>query len=463
MQFLFFLILFSNTLKAESDINSSEFLDKPHRELKKKSENLLHITWSAENELSIEKKEIDRAVYEDVEQSIIEFRLDITDLAEQKFSKESIADWHLNMINLNRLAFDKVQNSSFFNDSTGAKRVTALIVNDIVSNWIRDAIAVAGHEKAHSETAERFGAETSYGHDSKPGKDLSLGDLFLTLLAHPFSEKSAWASWRTDEPLAPEQIAAISAGGLNYQMDLAADIVDQNIKNNQFHVVDVTPILNNKASIWFYYHSADKKNSDLENYVRRLAEQGHIKSDSQDSVLKRLSNLSILTVLLSGSSINSFKALSRYIKKGDTSIEVTGFNTRAGKVTLPEFETFLNTTNVSVRVSSYLIQDDGAILQAGYEQPVIGDRSGLEINLGAHKQLKKRLYAEGGVRYNTESDSYGGVVELGYNLNKSWRLIGGLDYESGKNGGTWAGGRKHGYVFDGQDETFGYLHFQLQF
>ena len=64
--------------------------------------------------------------------------------------------------------------------------------------------------------------------------------------------------------------------------------------------------------------------------------------------------------------------------------------------------------------------------------------------------------------YNTENSSYGGYMELGYELGSGWRLMGGLDYESGKKGGTWFGQRRHHFL-DNKEKIFGDLQIRKRF
>ena len=399
-----------------------------------------------------------KTIYKGVEDSIVGFRLNIIELANQKVSKESLADWYLTINNLNRKAFDFIQTTKFMKDSTKAKRIAMIIVNSIVSFWLSNPLLVIGHEKSHAEAAESFGVdEISYGHTAYPNREMSLGTLFLILLRNP-GRGNAYT--KTDKKnLSHKELTALSAAGLNYQMVVASKLVNQNIKNERTHAVDTTYLLNTKMAIGIYYTTAG---NDLKEYVNGLVEQGHIEPGSQNQVIKKLAKLNLLTAFLSGSVINSFQAYSQYIENGDPSEEIITFDTGIGRVTWPEFEVFLNAVNITLKSYSYVIRENGAIYQIGYETPLEGDRDGEELSFGSYRKLNDKWDIEGVVRYNTKSRSYGGSFELGYDLNEHWRLLGGLDYERGKNDGTWAGQRRHSSV-DGGKDIASYLLLQLRF
>ena len=122
---------------------------------------------------------------------------------------------------------------------------------------------------------------------------------------------------------------------------------------------------------------------------------------------------------------------------------------------------FLNTENISVRGSGALILDK-VIYQMSCEKPIKGNLTGTELSLSAYKSFKDKLHIEGQARYNTRNNAYGGYVELGYELGAGWRLMGALDYENGKNGGTWAGQRRY-HILDNKSEFAKHLQIQKRF
>ena len=447
-----FFILFSKAISAENLHNTSL---QDHSELSTSSSEL---TEEATTYLSDLVKNMNEEVQRNIEDSIIEFRIDIIELTKKEASKESIADWYLNMNNLNRLAFDRIQKMDFLNDSK-AKRLGVALVNDIVSVWISRSIAITGHERAHAEAPEKLGAETFYGHTSNPCEKMSLGSIFLLLLSSPL-KGTAYTSWRfSDKTLSPKEEASIEAAGLNYHKTLASNLTAQNIRNGQTHMIGLIHLLYNKAAIGFYHYlNKPPLFNDLKHYVDSLEEQGYIEAGSQERVIRKLAQLNLLTVLMSGSIINSFRAHIEYIKSGDINIELITFDTGIGKITWPEFDVFLNTENISIRgAGAFLIMENGMIYQIEYEKNL----NGTEISLSAYKLIKDKLHIEAKTRYNTGNSAYGGHLELGYELGYGWQLVGVLDYENGKNGGTWAGQRKY-YTLDGE-EFSGHLYIQKRF
>lgn len=402
---------------------------------------------------------INEEVKKEVSNSIAQFEFKISELAKKGVSKEHLADWYLNMTNLNRLAFDKIQSMGFLSDSK-AKRLAATTVNTIVSGWISRALALTGHERAHTTVAEKLDLKFGYGHDSSPDKKMSLGTMFLALLTE---KGNPFATWEADKPISENQKALFSIAGINFQNSLASDITTQNLRSQNIHATDAFHLLYNKAAIGAYYFvDKESDSSDLKQYVDSLEARGLIEPNSQDKTLEKLANLSILTTMLSGSTIDTIKANAEFIKSGNTSSKITTFDTRFGKVTLPEFDTFLNTTNASVKSSSALIRGKN-IYQLSYEKPVIGDLSGEEVSFGAYQPINKEVYADGAIRYNTNSNSYGANLELGYELENGWQLVSGIDYEKSKNGGTWYGQRKYNYELEDGSIISGYLSVRKKF
>lgn len=363
--------------------------------------------------------------YKGVEESILDFKLSTLGLTGKEISKEGISQWYLNMTNLNKLAFDKVQSMGFLDDSK-AKRLAHLLVNDIVAGWVSRAMAITMHERAHSTAAGNSGASNiTYGMSKMPDKDLSIGGLFLGLLS---GQGGASTSYYKQGGFTPEDNALISAAGINSQKTFAQNMSDDMVKKRKVHVADTVNYAINKLSYEIYYAvDQDSSQSDLKAYFNGLEEQGFISEGSSNSHMDKAAKLSALTSLMSGRTIDTYRANAEYIKTGKTSVDILSFPTPYGGVTLPEMTVYLNRTNVSVNTSMSLLKKDGSTYTASIEKSVYGENI-TEYNVAAHIPYRDFTIAPN-VTANTRG-GFGAGVEMGYNVkNSKWEVFGGVTYD----------------------------------
>jgi hypothetical protein len=375
--------------------------------------------------MGISVTNVKRITYEDVEKSIIDFKITTLGLSESEISKEGISEWYLNMANLNKLAFDKVQGMGFLEDSK-AKRLAHLLVNDIVAGWVSRATAITMHERAHSTAAENTGAtDITYGMSGMPDKELGIGGLFLGLLS---GKGGASTSYYKQGGFSPEDLTLISAAGINSQKTFAQNLSEDMLKKRKVHVADTVNYAINKLSYEIYYTvDQDSSQSDLKSYFDGLEGQGYIATGSAKSHMDKAAKLSALTSLMSGRTIDVYRANAQYIKTGKTSVDILAFPTPYGKVTLPEMNVYLNRTNVSVNTSMSLLKENGTTYTASIEKSVYGENV-TEYNVAAHIPYRNFTIAPN-VTANTRG-GFGTGVEMGYDVeNSKWEVFGGVTYD----------------------------------
>lgn len=366
-------------------------------------------------------------VRDTTEKEIIKFRADTLSLANEELSKEGVSNWYANMINLNKLAFLSIKKLEIMDD-TEAKRWAVSIVNNLVAGWLSRANALTMHERSHIEAAKAAGAtSTWYATGDDPHKKITLGQLFLNLNTGTGRPS---AHWLFDKLPSNEESASIAAAGLNQQIAFSEKISDEAIRSGKFHSTEAVHYLMNKLSYNIYYLKDTKSDlSDLKNYTESLARQGVIDKNQVDETMKQVNNYTILTTLMSGRTWDGVRANSEYIKTGKSSVDILSFETSAGKVTWPEFNTYLNSNSVSVKGSSSLIQANGPIHGVSIESSVLGKKS-TEVALNTYIP-RGRTYYSTTVRYNSEN-KFGAHLEAGLNLKDSkWSLFGGVDIDNG--------------------------------
>ena len=144
------------------------------------------------------------------------FEVDFVHLARGEFTAENVAQWYMNMVNLNKIALEEINRAGILNQ-TEAGRLALSMVNTIVSGWLTKAASTALHEKGHGQAAEKLGAH-SVSYRTPGGKDMSLGNLFLHLIARGGGARTRHEHHRE---LSATERAAISAGGFNQQIHLS--------------------------------------------------------------------------------------------------------------------------------------------------------------------------------------------------------------------------------------------------
>jgi hypothetical protein len=314
-------------------------------------------------------------VNQDIKQTIAndfsQFRLTTEMLATKNPTKEALADWYFNMVNLNKLAFDKIRSYGIIKDESEAQRLSLVIVNGIVSTWLEQAFDTSMHEMSHAEAAKAAGADQIWFATMKhPDQQLTIGGLFQNLM---FKGGGAYTYYQGNNGFTPNQMASISGAGLNHQTKFAELLAKDSSVKGQFHQTELIPYLINKFSVPLYY-SIDRssESSDVKTYVESLAAQGKIKPDEINETMSKMAKFATISGLLSGRTWEGLQATMGYVKTGNATADTLKIKTPVGDVTWPEVSTYLNIDNISMKANTNLKTSTTANYDIAIEKSVVG-------------------------------------------------------------------------------------------
>lgn len=371
---------------------------------------------------------VEQEAVKKIEDAAIEYKVSTLALAGKDITEEGIAEWYANMTNMNKLAFDVINKMDFMKDAGAAKRMAATIVNGIVASWLTKAFGTTLHEKAHNDAQKNAGAsETWYELDFGKGhsEKLKLGQLFMNLFS---SNTRAGAVAIFPNGISAKQKAGISGSGVNANTSFAEGIEKNAVKSGQVHSTDAIHYMYNKLYLASYAEKDQSLvGSDPRNFVEALSKQGYVDESQIDSTVTKIGKYALLSAVMSGRSWDMVRSNIEYLTEGRTTVETSHIDTPLGKVTLPDFNTYLNTESVSIKADTSLRTDDRRIYTVGIEKSVIGKNT-TEVSVGTIVPISERLIVEVNGRHNNEG-GWGLGTRLSFSVGDGWFVNGGFDYD----------------------------------
>ncbi len=374
------------------------------------------------------------AAIKDANEEIASFKLSTQTFAQG--SPDQIENWHENLMGMQKAAYDLLIKKHNLDD-TVAKRIASSVVTNAVAGWVSASSSLAMHEGAHGAAATTVGATdihyaASLTGDVLPNERLTLGDLYLKLLTGQGSDGArTFYGLPTDHTA--EDSLFIAAAGLNAQSKFAEQVVEDNWNKESSHFLDTLPYVLNKVAIYSYATSLDPNLdvNDLTSYVDGLVLAGHVTAEDKASVLDKLKNLSIYTTLLSGGMWQGVLSEYNYVVNGDETTSLLGLNTPYGLIALPEFSTYMNKENISLKTKLAMFPKNERVKRVAisYEKDVVGSCDSSELGLDV-------LLSMGNLDSLTKtvigSDSSVGITQkLSYKMQKAVSLYGELRYDTG--------------------------------
>ena len=166
--------------------------------------------------------------------------------------------------------------------------------------------------------------------------------------------------------------------------------------------------------------------------LKRLSGKTHfvytgysIKNINKDIMLTSYSRTAVTFRELSNSEIND------YVKTGNQTIPILGINTPAGFFTLPEFSTYLNQDNISLKGNFAFIPKDHFVkhLSLSLEKGVIGQCSQTEFGLSVSSSIGN---FSGLTKIILGSDKKAGITQkINLKVGKNSYLFGEATYDTG--------------------------------
>ncbi len=373
-------------------------------------------------------------------EAIAKFKLSTQTFAQGDISQ--IKNWYSNLQAMQKVAFDSIVKENNL-DNTTAKRVAASLVSNIVAGWITNASSLTMHEAAHGKAAQSVGASGVYYtntlyNENDPEK-LTIGELYLQLLTGQGTSGATTFYYLPSNYTAEDRLTIASAG-LNAQSEFAEELVEENRERQRSHFLDALPYLLNKMATYNYFNwvSSDLPGNDLQNYIDGLIKAGYLEENKKQEALDKLQNLSLFSILLSGGTWQGILSEIAYIQDGSQTIPILGIKTTYGSITLPEFSTYLNNNNISIKGSIAFIPQNNKIknISLSYEQTAIGQCREREVGISLTTALGNMESLTRVVIGN--NDHFGVTERIRYPINQKTYIYGKAKYDTG----TMEGRRK---------------------
>ena len=367
------------------------------------------------------------------EKGIASFKLSTQTFAQGDVTQ--IENWHKNLLNMQKAAYDSII-KKYNLDNTVAKRIAASIVSNSVASWVTAQSSLAMHEAAHGKAALDIGAtDIHYKSEidgSSTSEKLTIGELYIKMITGQGSGGASTNYYLPANHTSEDRIQ-IAKAGLNSQVSFSEKQVEENWERGTTHFLDTIPYLLNKVSIYSYTQFVDPNiaENDLTSYISELANSGHIDEDQKDDVYNKLKNLSLFTALLSGGTWQGVISEINYVKTGNQTIPILGINTPAGFFTLPEFSTYLNQDNISLKGNFAFIPKDHFVkhLSLSLEKGVIGQCSQTEFGLSVSSSIGN---FSGLTKIILGSDKKAGITQkINLKVGKNSYLFGEATYDTG--------------------------------
>ena len=371
---------------------------------------------------------MDKDLFDRTEKALGSFRLTTQMLAGKATTKEGLADWYFNIVNLNRLTFNLIKDLRISDKAQVLQRMALYLTQNVVSYWLDHAAWQADHEQSHADAAAAFGFKNiSFGTYNNPQAGLTIGQLFLEQLGHPFDRP--FTTWNDPNynKLAPNdpRISVISAAGINQQERLSEMMADEAVERGGFDATETLPYLENKLILAGYVISHPNPNSndgsDPGDYANSLVGRA-IGPNDVKATMTKMATYSILTAALSGRTWEGLGAAMNYILKGDSHVETPKIKTPVGEILWPEFSTYLNARSVTVKMDAAvrLPTSVKTTLLVSAEAPVVGSDA-LEFSAGA--RVDKRPLSATLVGVGNTRGGYGARAKLVYRIGErsGWR------------------------------------------
>ena len=260
----------------------------------------------------------------------------------KKANFQSAKDLINNIEYLNQEVFEYVDWKFKYNTSFN-KRFSWLLTNTLMHAWVLHAGHTTLEESAHQYSAESYWWNTKIGiSDPKTLEayewkwDISMYDLFI----ESFLNTWRWVTyWWSDDPkdYNSEKDAHIMWAWINSHTDYSKNFIKDTIKRWYTHATDISYFSAKLYGSIYYYRGLNWKDphGDPASYIKDLKEQWI------DVNVEELFKYSILSVLLSGWTLNTINASVGYLKNSEYSQENLWFHMWDYFISLPEFSTYL--------------------------------------------------------------------------------------------------------------------------
>lgn len=395
---------------------------------------------------------LDKDLLDQTKKALGSFRATTEMLAFQSMTKEGLADWYFNMVNLNRLTFDLVKNLRISGKVEWLQRLALYLTQNVVSYWLDNASIQIDHEQSHADAMAKFGFKNiSFGTYNNPNQQLNIGQLFLAQIAHPGARPFTVTFDPAFGQMAPNdpRRSVVAAAGINQQQRLAEMMADEAIDRGGFDATETLPFLINKLILAGYVigHSNPNSNdgSDPGDYTNSLVGRQITQAQVQ-STMTKMAVYSIMSAALSGRTWEGLGAALKYVVKGDSHMDTLKVKTPFGDVLWPEFSTYMNANSVTVKtdLAVRLPTSLKTTVLASVEAPVIGSDA-VEFQAGARIDTKPVSATLIGVG-NTQG-GFGARAKLVYRIgdNTGWDIFSQAQFD--KN--TIEGNRQN-FSLDGQ-------------
>jgi|GEM_PF-6542312 len=363
----------------------------------------------------------------DLQKAFVSFRMTTETLAVNEPSKEALAEWYLNMINMDRVVVNDLLQKDINRDYPRAERLAFLIVNTAVSAWLTDILYTPMHERAHAEAAAANGAtSTWFSTHSKPQDRVTIGELYLKMIGGDLGGMTHFSG-----ELTRVGNARFEAAGLNQQALFAEELSFQTVENGNFNVSDYVHYFANKMSIPIYYVALKHDpTSDLTHYATDLSQLGKTPGLDNAGATRKMFQYSMASALLSGRGWEGFHAMVNYVQTGNTQVDTMSFQTPLGEISWPEITTFLNDMGISIKAETRLKTSETRSTYLSVEKSVVGDQI-IEVGAGEKFVVGSTTLSAGVVA--SSQKRYG--IKLGFlrdlDGKHRWFLFGDVDRDNG--------------------------------
>jgi len=245
-----------------------------------------------------------------------------------------------------------------------SKSVVWRVVTGIFVSWIQKAWLTTVHEVAHADKAKHYWFNPSLWYWFRENEKLGINvfDLFISQVLNKWR---AFVRYNDESNI--KEATDISWAGINSNTQLSEIEVESSIYNNNWKVdfMDETSYLLNKTYLLNYIIRAKEEWGDPISVLNWINEQNWTNYELND--LKKYSLLS----LFSWGVLSSLKGWYDFIVDWKYNNELIWFNTPLWKIYLPEFQTYLNSNNISVQISDYITLSNWNTIKIWFEKNVM--------------------------------------------------------------------------------------------